>query len=265
VTTLVTKVTEGGKASRRRRVLAIVGGAAVLAGGAAFGAVKLLGGSSHAAADATVVALIDASTRDDAISEADRILDAAVADAPPATPMVVDASVRARADAGTRGRDAAALLPADAAAAADAAPLVPPPADAAVRENGFIVVKNDTWCDVSVDGVDYGQILQKTKQPISVPAGDHVVVCAQKGTANRWTRTVKVTSGATVSAEGAMLGIVIVTVAVDANIDGIDYAANTKLETLKAGRHDLVIGGKKTFFTLRVPCTVRASPEPGCY
>ena len=74
----------------------------------------------------------------------------------------------------------------------------------------------------------------------------------------------KVAAGATAIAEGAMLGTVDVKIAVDAIIDGVPRVAGTTLH-LKEGRHDIEIGSTKAFFTLRVPCTVRATPEPGCY
>src|SRR5690606_20198483 len=160
-----------------RRVLAIVGGAAVLAGGATLGAMQLLGGDDAPALDAAVVAeatfdaaqIVAASDASVTASDAvEPVLDAG------AVAAVVDAgSSRPRVDARVGAREAAGsvAVPADAAVApvVDAAPVVASPVvDAAPPAHGFVVIVNDTWCEVSIDGVPRGRA---TKQPLRVEAG----------------------------------------------------------------------------------------------
>jgi serine/threonine-protein kinase len=281
VTTLVEAVTEGGKAARRRRVLALVGGGLVVAGGAAFGALQRFGGDASAP-DAAQLLGDETSHSDPRVSTADGRGVAAVVDgaagatAPPdAEPradaavvaMVVDAGAsRVRVDAGTRLRDAALVAaPGDAGVvpSIDAAVVVQV-IDAAVPAPGFITVKNDTWCEVSIDGLGRGRIFNATAKPLRVDAGKHTVTCEQPGTGKKWTREVEVVAGATVVASGALLGTLAVTLAVDATIDGIAYPSGTVVH-LRGGRHDLVVAGTKAFFDLRAACTVRSTPEPGCY
>ena len=272
VTALVEKVTAGSTSSRRRRVLAIVGGAAVLVAGATVGAMRLFGGAgaSDAAADARAAmasdpALLDAS----ALARADDAGAASDAGMITATPpdagriaMHADAGVRrVRVDAGRRVHELA--VPADASMPVDAA-IAARPTDAALPAVGFITVRNDTWCNVTIDGLGRGQIVRATKQPVRVDAGRHVVTCEQPGTGKTWTRTLDVPAGGSVVAAGTMLGTLAVTLEVDATIDGTPHRAGSVVK-LPAGRHDLVIGGAKSFFTLRAACRVRATPEPGCY
>jgi eukaryotic-like serine/threonine-protein kinase len=283
VTTLVTRVTEGSTSSRRRRVLAIAGAGVLVAGGVAFGALQLVGDDASATADAAldlardavstadpVVALprVPSGEHDAAVAADDR--DGAVVPVErDAGVLAVDAAVaRVRVDAGVRVvRDAAVqLAAADASvsAAVDAAVVVPAAVDAAIAR-GFITVANDTWCELSIDGIPRGRIAPRTKRPIEVDAGAHDVACDQPGTGKRWSQRVTVAAGATVGVTGALLGTVAVTLEVDALIDGVPYKRGTVAQ-LRAGRHDLTIAGaKKTFFDLRAPCVVRATPEPGCY
>ncbi len=288
VTALVAKVTEGGKASQRRRVLAIVAGAAVLATGATVGAMQLFGGSEPAGADALVAmgdASLDAaevaSAADASATEVALVVDAGtlevaiMADAGVVAP-VRDARIgRARADAGTRPREVPRVdaAPPDSARVAprldaghvppgppiDAA--LPRPVDAAVLAPGFILVENDTWCEVSIDGESRGRA---SRQPLRVAAGKHTVTCEQPGTGNKWTRTVDVGTGATVVAEGSMLAAIAVTLGVDATIDGVAHRRGSVVQ-LRRGRHDLVIDGTRTYVSITRACTVHAKPEPGCY
>jgi hypothetical protein len=138
---------------------------------------------------------------------------------------------------------------------------VPRPADAAVLTPGFILVENDTWCEVSIDGDRRGRA---SRQPLRVAAGRHTVTCEQPGTGNTWTRTVDVGAGATVVAEGSMLAAIAVTLGVDATIDGVAHRRGSVVQ-LRRGRHDLVIDGTRTYVSITRACTVRTKPEPGCY
>ena len=300
VTALVAKVTEGGNASKRRRVLVIVGGAAVLAAGATVGAMQLIGEPDRVGADA-FVAMGDpsldageaASAGDASTSEVAGLVDAGaqrmamLVDAGgPEVASVRDVAVigtpsdarigRVRADAGTRPRpvprldaappDSARVAPRLDAGLRPPAPLIDAavarPVDAAVAPaQGFIVVDNDTWCEVSIDGTSRGRA---SKRPLRVAAGTHTVTCEQPGTGNRWTRTVEVGAGATVVAEGTMLAAIAVTLGVDATIDGVTHRRGSVVQ-LRRGRHDLVIDGIRTYVSIARACTVRTKPEPGCY
>jgi hypothetical protein len=252
VVALVTRVTEGDRSSKRNRVLALVGGAAVLAGGATLGAMKLMSSSPVAVVvrDAHVDTPIDVAP----------VADAAVPDAM-IDAMIVDASiVDARIDAPVRARPDAA--PRD--ASIDAAPVVvhvdaAVPVDAGPRF-GSILVKNDTWCQVRIDGSDKGRI---SKNPIRVEVGHHVVTCEQPGL-HVWTKEVDVAANAVATAEGFMLETVAVKLDVDATIDGVPYKAGTTAR-LKVKRYRVVADGTTQFIDIKVACSLRTSPELGCY
>jgi serine/threonine-protein kinase len=256
VAALVHTVTEGGKATRRRRVLAILGGAAVLAGGVTVGAMQLFGGDTDTVPDAAPVA--DAEPADATVTPTtpDSGPEAMVTDA-----GAIDAAPRVRADAAPRAPRDAAVADTRIAISVDAAPMIAPAPDAAVAATGFILVKNDTWCDVSIDGVPRGRISSK---PIKVDAGTRLVVCEQSGMGNKWSQQVEVRAGVTVTVQDSMLGTFTVTVSVDATIDGIGYSPGMTPK-LKHGRPELVIDGKRSFFDLIKACTIRSTPEPGCY
>ena len=252
VAALVHTVTEGGRASHRRRVVATIGACVIIAGSAALAGVKLLGGDHAATPDAAMVVMV---TPSDA-----PIVPVVAADASVAVPPgLVDASPR---------RDAAtthvheSIIPdavqANAPAPADAAPLIVPPDAAAAR--GAILVTNDTWCDVTIDHVDYHR---RKDQPYPVEAGHHVVTCAQTGTGREWTREVDVAAGQTVTASGTLLGAVAVTFEVDGKLDGAAYTRGQRAQ-VKTGRHLLEAGGKK-YIDVRSPCVVRDQPDLDCY
>jgi len=258
VAALVQAVTEGGKATRRRRVAVVAGIGVLVAGGATFGAMQLVGGEApgDAPGDAPHVAVV--------VADAAVMLDAAI-DAPPvdaAEVAIADAAMRAPRDAHVavaKSIDAEPPPRIDAAvaAAADAAIV---PVDAAPAM-GAIIVRSDAWCDVTIDGVSHGRVSGK---PIQITAGHHRVVCEQTGTDKRWQQEIDVLAGKTASAAGSVLPPVSVRFEVDATIDGKDYPRGAAVQ-LKVGRYELVVDGKKTYFDLRGPCTVRAAPDVGCY
>ena len=268
VNELVAKVTEGGKATKRRRVLAMIGGAAVLAGGVTVGAMQLFGGEDARTRDASLLA----QTGDADVSSADAIVATNTFDADtiamlPDAGIVADAGSRVRADAGARTRDASTTIArADASASAppaDATQSVAAAVDAAVAPaSGFIVIKTDLWCDVTIDGVPRGR---NSTTPIKVDAGKHDVVCEQTGTGKKWSTMVEVVAGKTAVAQGSVLGTPSITFDVAAKIDGVGYVKGAVVK-FKAGRHDLEIDGHaKKRFDLRQDCTIRATPEPGCF
>jgi serine/threonine-protein kinase len=243
VKTLVESVTEGGRSSRRRKVLAGVAAAGCVVAGAIAG-VRML--TSHRAA---VVVAVDA-----------RVIDARPIDAPadasldaaPDAAVVIDAHVRPH-----------VVVPID--AAIDAAPVdaaIDAPIDARIDTPpapGAIRVVNDTWCNVSIDG---GTAQRNGKQPFSVPAGHHTVVCAQSD--RSWTKTVEVRPGETATVEGSLLGQVAVTFAVDASLDGQPHHRGETV-TVTAGKHDLEAAGVRKYPSIKAPCTVRDEPTLDCY
>ncbi|NVB77339.1 MAG: hypothetical protein HOV81_03005 [Kofleriaceae bacterium] len=274
---LIQKVTEGNKSTQRRRVLAIIGAGAVLAGGVTVGAMKLFGGASSTSNAAVLDDTIGSNpSRDDAgiASPTDADAVALIADASLIAPredaglvaVREDAArVARRADAGLVAMAADAGVPSHRDARPDAAPLVPP-VDAAVQlaaveAFGAIVVKNDTWCDVSIDSGAPSRISSK---PIKVPVGHHVVTCAQPGLGKQWTREVDVAAGGVVTVAGALLGTVTVTLGIDASIDGVAHRRGASIQ-LKANRYEVIAGDGKAFLDIRVSCTLRTTPELGCY
>jgi serine/threonine-protein kinase len=274
VKAVIDTITEGGRASRRRRVAAIAGIGVIVAGGATFGAMQLLGGSPAGSPDAAAVAVRDDGSDASAIDAGQLAM---ITDDAGATPMIVDAGAvaisRVR-DAGVassvRTRDAAvAFAPIDARRdTADATTVAITPAatpDAALKATGFILVKNDTWCTVTIDNIGKGDTAANhTLGPIEVDAGGHTVKCEQGGMRKEWTRHVDVQPGKTATATGSLLGLVNITLEVDATINGTPYRQG-QVVAVKAGRVELVVGGRKAFVTVQGPCHVRAGDDVGCY
>ncbi|HSN25710.1 MAG TPA: serine/threonine-protein kinase [Kofleriaceae bacterium] len=251
VATLVDAVTAGGRSSRRKKlVLAGLAGAAVIGGGA-FAATHL---GSHTAALGIDARVIDARPIDarpvDAVPDA--VLDGAV-DAPRVDAGRVDAG---RADARVRLDAVIAMAPIDAApdAAVDAAVVI----DAAPAP-GTLVVHNDTWCELFVDGADKGRL---GKQPISLAAGHHTVTCRQSGTGLEWTKPVDVPAGGKATLDGQLLGMVKVTFQIAASLDGTPHQAGDVVE-VKVGTHTVVANGRTAYPSVAKACIVR---EPlDCY
>ncbi len=272
VKTLVETVTEGGRASRRRKVL-LAGAAGVLAlGGVAFGVTRLTGGSASAP-DAVLVALgsdagaleigstdagavdpVDAASIDGAPIDAERLAPAIDAHA-----RAVDARIRRHVDARVAVAPTLDAAPIDAAVAIDAAPK---PIDAAPPRPGRIVVSNDTWCEVAIDGESRGRLNPGAHLDVEVSAGRHVVTCAQPGINPGWRKQVDVTAGLARTVSGTLLTTVDVHVAITGDrvkIDGRMYSRGDTAK-LKVGRHQAVLlrAGKpavNAFFDVpRIPC-----------
>jgi len=255
VVTLVESVTEGGRSSQRKKVLAGVAIAGCVVAGSIAG-VRMLRGGSAASVDARVsdARPIDASP-DAAASDAASI-DAAVAiDAVIAMTPADAGRVRPRVDA--TAVDAMAI---DAAPPPVDAPLLPPPVDAAPAM-GAIVVVNDTWCDVSIDG---GPAKRNDRKPIPVAAGHHTVTCGQGTGGPRWSHDVEVVAGKTAPVEGHLLGQVDVSFAIDASLDGVPHRRG-EVVPVTEGKHDLAAGGARKYPTIKAPCTVRDQPDLDCY
>jgi hypothetical protein len=152
--------------------------------------------------------------------------------------------------------------PVDAAAPVDAAtPIaVDVPADAAAiipdaPAPSAITVVNDTWCDVTIDGVARGRL---GRTAFAVAPGHHVVVCTQPNLNHTWTYALDVAPGETGVARGAMLPAFAVTVGVghELSIDGKPYAASAVVQ-LRTGSHELEANGHKQFLDLHQACTLR--------
>ena len=176
--------------------------------------------------------------------------------APPAPlpPASHDPAVRAPVDIGS--------APADAATAIEAVALPEPPADAAPAPSapGHVVVRNDVWCNIWIDGALHGN---RRNERIEVTAGHHVVRCVNPA-AGEWVQATEVAPGATETLTGTLLRPLDVRLEVDATIDGKPYPRGAVVK-LKPGNIEVVAGGKKQFITFRESCTLRVVPDLGCY
>jgi hypothetical protein len=263
VLAMVSAVMAGEHASRRRRGLAIGGIAVALVGGMATVGWRVMrapgegdavheavisAGAKDAAIDVRIDARVDAVPRVvEAIAPIDAAIDARVA-------IVARASI----DAGP-GR--APPPPADAEVALATAP---PPPDAASPDApsgpGYVIVANDVWCNVWIDASNRGS---RRNEPVEVTAGHHVVRCENPSLGD-WVREVDVAPGATVSVYGALLREIAVKLDVDATIGGRHYQRGT-VAPMWPGSIEVVAGGKTRFITFRENCTLRDSPDLGCY
>jgi hypothetical protein len=170
----------------------------------------------------------------------------------------VDAKPVAR-DAATVKKDAAGVIE-DAVVAMpiDAAPAV---VDApVVAETGTIVISNDTWCDVSIDGTLHGRLASVTARIVAkLSPGLHTIACAQPGINPGWSREVTVEAGKSVAVKGSLLLVVEVTIAIAGEkvlIDGVHYPRGAKVK-LKPGRRrgTVLPSGVGGFFDIpRVAC-----------
>ncbi len=259
VITLLDKVADSGRSTQRKKVLAIAALGLALAGGGTALAFQLAGGGSEPL-DAGVVARAPADAAPDAapVVVADAGTD--VVDALP------DAAVRKSKDAGvTVKKDAAAGMAVVADAGApppDAPPLLP--ADAAVVGKGTIVVKAAPWCDVSIDGKPVGRQTAGKSFAIEVDAGSHTVRCDQTGLDHKWTKTVEVPAGGSVTATGELLPTVEVVIEIDATIDGVAYKAGS-IAKVKVSRLRVKAGGVEKPITFNGPCHLKQAPELDCY
>jgi serine/threonine-protein kinase len=266
VKTLVESVTAGAGASARRRMFAVAG-VGVLAAGAGMAGVLVLRGGGSATPDAAPIAIVDAEAARDA--EPDAVVGVTNVDALPP-----DAVIPTIADAMPAPLDAARKPPIDAreATARDAAPMVyfdapETPIDAAPQVSidapppsgdGTLIVVNDTWCDVIVDGQLRGQT-SGNRFVIKLPPGHHVVQCKQGQAGPVWRKDVDLEAGKQFTVQDGMLKPVAVTFGVAANVDGRDFQRGDRAE-LKARqyRFKLPSGGEGWLIVPQTAqCTVR--------
>ncbi len=254
VTALIDELAKGGR-SRSRRKVALIAllGLGIVGGGTAAG-YKLLAGGDDSPPDAAVVAFADAGA--DAFVAPP--IDAAPVNVPPedAGPpdggivLKLDAGVKPKKDAGT-----AVALALDAGVPIDA-PLVVIDAAPAM---GAIIVKNDVWCEVEIDGEPKGKAGAK---PIPVSAGSHTVLCAQSAD-KRWTQQVDIAPGKTATVTGSLLPAIDIRIATDVTIDGVAYRAGATAKL--RGRIKLEKDGAQQYVTISGPCEVRDKPDLNCY
>ncbi len=266
VTALLDQIAAGGRATQRRKVIAIGAIGLAVAGGGTVLAMKLAGGGEPpVVADAAVIALVA-----DAGVDAAPVVSADAPEAPPSVDasvvVIVDAGAKVRGDAGVAAkRDAAVAmsgLDASIAPPVDALPVLPP--DAAAVGKGTIVVKAAPWCDVSIDGVGRGRQTAGRPFSVEVEPGTHTVLCEQTGLDHKWTKTVEVLAGGSVTATGELLPTVEVAVEVDATIDGVAYRAGATAK-VRVSRVRVKAGGVEKSISINGPCRLRSTPELDCY
>jgi hypothetical protein len=124
---------------------------------------------------------------------------------------------------------------------------------------GRVIVHNDVWCDISIDGRPVGN---RRNEPLEVGAGRHTVRCVNP--AGEWTQTVEVAAGTTQKVSGSVLKEFAVTLEIDATIDGRVYPRGAVVK-LKPGNIEVIADGKKQFITFRASCRLRNTPALGCY
>ena len=142
-------------------------------------------------------------------------------------------------------------------------PLSPvPPAVGREAESavGHLIVHNDVWCMIWIDGVDRGN---RRNVPLEVTAGRHVVRCVNPA-AGEWTQQTDVAPGTTRTLTGTLRREFTVTLAVDATINGTRYTRGAVVK-LRSGNFEVIAGDKKQFLVFRASCTLRDTPDLGCY
>ncbi|HEU0036066.1 MAG TPA: serine/threonine-protein kinase, partial [Kofleriaceae bacterium] len=237
VKTLVEAVTAGGRASQRRKVALAAAAVIVLGGGGTLAMTLAAGGSHEAPRDAALAA--DATVAD------------AIAIVEPDAPRVTYVDAALAADAAERV-DAGRPRRVDAAVAIDAPPIDAAPSlfapDASVAidaaatvGDGTLIVQNDTWCEVSVDGLPQGRMTKR--KVLRLPEGHHTISCAQPGINPGWTREVDVVAAKTFAVSGTMLQTVAVTVAIrgtEVQINETHYPRGSVIQ-LRPGRYRAVV------------------------
>jgi hypothetical protein len=258
VRALVASVTEGDRSSARRRVIGIAAIGLVCAGGATLAA---LGSRGHheavVQADApAAIATVPSTVSDVAGPDAALAVDAAPGDA--ATSRDAARALSAPRDARGWSVQIDAPVVVEAVAPDAALPEAVPVPEAV--QHGSLRVKNDTWCDVTIDKLPVG----RADKAYVVDAGHHTVTCAQPGMRRSWTREVDVGAQQAVTVVGTMLTAVTIRFELEAIWNGRPFATGSS--TLAApGQYSLQVGDLKRFVGVTTACTVRAQPELGCY
>ena len=136
----------------------------------------------------------------------------------------------------------------------------PPDAAPAPPSPGFLVVRLNPPCDLTVDGAP-----RKSATPLELPAGPHTVGCTSTAI-KPFTRTVTITSSRTTTLDETIpLRTYRVTLAIDATIDLKPLRAGTTIE-LTPGNHRVDAAGTTDYVPIPTrACTLRATPALGCY
>ncbi|MFN0250542.1 MAG: protein kinase domain-containing protein [Kofleriaceae bacterium] len=282
VVALIEKVSAGGPSRDRRRLLGYVAIGVLVASGATFGALKLAGvigddrpvagidGAVAMTGDGSNDADVVAMTGDGGIGGVDgneggvgsgtdvRVIDAGITREDAGT-RARDAAMTREIDAGVRARpdgsmatmpDAAIVPPIDAV-------VIAPPIDAAPAK-ATLVVTNNVWCDVFVDGAKRGQFQPGRPLRIDVDVGSREVTCSQSTTAgNSWTKTIAAKPGEQ-AGKGAFDMTVEIKLEVATTVEGTLYPAGS---IVKVKRGSVKIGDK--YVPIAGPCTVRK--DLACY
>ncbi|HSK00395.1 MAG TPA: serine/threonine-protein kinase [Kofleriaceae bacterium] len=253
VAALVREVTEGGRAKRRRRAVALAGAGLALAGASAASVFALAGrgggrgdGDGAPAVVAADAAAAVADGAEVAVPAPDAAVPPPLPDAAVAVAPLPDAG-RADARIVRRPRDAAIEAPAppiDAAVLAvlvDAAGVLQPaPADAAPAL-GTLHVKNDTWCNLTINDEDHGRITQT--KTLRLPPGRYVVQCHQPTTALRWRKEVDLQPSQVLVINESMIpdvDILVETPGDRVTIDGVPAPRGATVR-LKPGQHRVIV------------------------
>src|SRR5471032_2014015 len=101
-----------------------------------------------------------------------------------------------------------------------------------------LIVDNDVWCTITIDGKGYGDKL--VHKPIPITATHHSVHCEQSAK-RKWDDVVDLAPGETRTLHHVMQSVVGVTIAVDgATISGVAHRRGEVVE-LKADRYQIGI------------------------
>jgi hypothetical protein len=168
-------------------------------------------------------------------------------DAPAVPGPAADAGLVRRPPRGSA--DAAAVAPpeppSDAAAIpalADAAgPALPAPLPDAAVALGTLQIRNDTWCNLTINGENQGRL--QAPRAVRLPPGHYVVLCEQPATALRWRREVDLQANQAIVIDEAMIPDVELLVATPGDrvtIDGATAQRGARVR-LKPGQHRVIV------------------------
>jgi hypothetical protein len=106
---------------------------------------------------------------------------------------------------------------------------------------GTLHVKNDTWCNLTINDDDHGRITQT--RTVRLPPGRYVVRCEQPTTALRWRKEVDVQANQVVVISESMIPDVDILVATPGDrvtIDGVPAPRGATVR-LKPGQHRVIV------------------------
>jgi hypothetical protein len=123
----------------------------------------------------------------------------------------------------------------------DAAALASPALDAAVIALGTLQIRNDTWCNLTINGEDQGRLT--AARTVRLPPGHYVVRCEQPATALRWRREVDLQANQEIVIDESMIPDVELVVATPGDrvtIDGAPAQRGARVR-LKPGQHRVIV------------------------